>query len=162
ESAGAEVAIVAEQAGLVSLGRFAAALAASPGRLLEAAGYRGKFFPAPYRSGTWIAEAHGTERVEAVTGTDGADRFTLACDPAAAGYGLVPNTELARLLDCEIERGAVVVDGLQRTTAVGVFAAGEPCGVAGLETAIAEGEIAGLAATGSFEPASPEGRRLSH
>ena len=161
EAAGAEVALVAEQAGFAALGRFAAALARSPARLLDAARYRGAFFPAPYRSGTWVAEAHGRDRVEAVTVTDGADRFRLDCDLAAVGYGLVPNTELARLLQCEIERGRVVVDELQRTTAVGVFAAGEPCGVAGLETAIAEGEIAGLAATGHFEPCSPEGRRLT-
>ena len=163
EKAGAEVALVAEQAGLLGLARFAAELSLFPGKLLEAARYRGGFFPAPYRTGTWIAQAHGRERVEAVTLTDGRDDFTLDCDLAAVGYGLVPNAELARLLSCETDRGAVVVDALQRTTVPGVFAAGEPCGVAGLDTAIAEGEIAGLAAAGRLdnETGTAEVRRLS-
>ncbi len=161
QGAGAEVAFVAEQAGLGSLARFVAGLALRPGKLLEAARYRGGFFPAPYRTGTWVAQAHGGERVEAVTLTDGANRFTLDCDLAAVGYGLVPNTELARLLGCGLRKGAVAVDGSQQTGERGVFAAGEPCGVAGLETAIAEGEIAGLAAAGRFDPASDEARRLA-
>ena len=161
EKAGAEVALVAEQAGLVGLARFAAELAFFPGRLLEAARYRGGFFPAPYRTGTWIAQAHGRERVEAVTVTDGRDAFTIDCDLAAVGYGLVPNSELARLLDCETDRGAVVTDASQETSVPGVFAAGEPCGVAGLDTAIAEGEIAGLAAAGRLDGETAEVRRLS-
>ena len=52
--------------GSLRLARFAAGLAFFPGKLLEAARYRGGFFPAPYRTGTWIAKAHGRERVEAV------------------------------------------------------------------------------------------------
>ncbi len=161
EGAGAEVALVAEQAGLGALGRFAAGLALQPRKLLEAARYRGGFFPAPYRSGTWVAEAHGRERVEAVTVTDGANRYTLDCDLAAVGYGLVPNTELARLLGCELRKGAVAVDASQQTSVRGLFAAGEPCGVAGLETAIAEGEIAGLSAADRFDAASAAARRLA-
>ena len=162
EKAGAEVALVAEQAGLLGLARFAAELALFPGKLLEAARYRGGFFPAPYRTGTWIAQAHGRERVEAVTLTDGRDDFTIDCDLAAVGYGLVPNAELARLLDCETDRGAVVVGRARRRRASpGVFAAGEPCGVAGLDTAIAEGEIAGLAAAGRLDGGTAEVRRLS-
>jgi len=161
EKAGAEVALVAEQAGLLGLARFAAELSLFPGKLLEAARYRGGFFPAPYRTGTWIAQAHGRERVEAVTLTDGRDDFTLDCDLAAVGYGLVPNAELARLLSCETVRGAVVADTAQETSVPGVFAAGEPCGVAGLDTAIAEGEIAGLAAAGRLDGGTAEVRRLS-
>ena len=161
EKAGAEVALVAEQAGLLGLARFAAELALFPSKLLEAARYRGDFFPAPYCTGTWIAQAHGRERVEAVTLTDGRDDFTIDCDLAAVGYGLVPNAELARLLDCETDRGAVVTGASQETSVSGVFAAGEPCGVAGLDTAIAEGENAGLAAAGRLDGGSAEARRLS-
>ncbi|MET0621230.1 MAG: FAD-dependent oxidoreductase [Thermoanaerobaculia bacterium] len=161
EKAGAEVALVAEQAGLVGLARFAADLTFFPGKLLEAARYRGGFFPAPYRPGTWVAKAHGRERLEAVTLTDGRQDFTIDCDLAAVGYGLVPNAELARLLGCETDRGAVIADASQETTVPGVFAAGEPCGVAGLDTAIAEGEIAGLAAAGRLDGGTAEVRRLS-
>lgn len=145
---GAEVALVAEQAGLAALARFGAALAARPARLLEAARHRAGFFPVPYRTGTWIAEALGRDRLEAVVLTDGRDRFTVACDLAAVGYGLLPNVELARLLGCEVREGAVAADGSQATSVEGVFAAGEPCGVAGLDVALAEGQVAGLAAAG--------------
>ena len=73
----------------------------------------------------------------------------------------MPNAELARLLDCETDRGAVVAGASQETSVPGVFAAGEPCGVAGLDTAIAEGEIAGLAAAGRLDGGTAEVRRLS-
>ena len=161
EKSGAEVALVAEQARAGALLRFAAGLALRPARILEAARYRGGFFPAPYRTGTWLAEAHGVERVEAVTLTDGVDSYRLDCDLVAAGYGLRPNTELARVLGCEMADGAVSVDEIQRASVLGVFAAGEPCGIGGLETALAEGQIAGLAAAGHFDPATPLGRSLS-
>ena len=42
----------------------------------------------------------------------------------------------------------------------GVFAAGEVCGVAGVDAALAEGTIAGLAAVGAWDAASLEGHRL--
>jgi NADPH-dependent 2,4-dienoyl-CoA reductase/sulfur reductase-like enzyme len=161
EKAGAEVALVAEQASVRSLLRFAAGLALHPGRLLEAAQYRGGFFPAPYRLGTWLAEARGRERVESVTLTDGTDHHRIECDLVAAGYGLRPNVELARVLGCETRNGAVAVDASQRTSVRGVFAAGEPCGIGGLETALAEGEIAGLAAAGGFDADSRNGRALA-
>jgi len=155
--AGARVAVVAEQAGLRAVARFAAGLAAAPGRLVEAARYRSAFSGAPYRTGTWVAEARGDGRVESVVLSGRSRRTEIACDLAAIGYGLVPNTELARLLGCAVRRGAVAVDGRQRTSVAGVFCAGEPCGVAGADVAVAEGEIAGLAAAGASGDA--EGRR---
>ncbi len=160
EGAGAEVALVAEQAGFGALGRFLVGLARRPDKLVEAAGYRSRFFPAPYRSGTWIAEAHGKDSVEAVTVTDGSSSYRIDCDLAAVGYGLVPNTELARLLGAALRAGVVEVDAAQETSIPGVFAAGEPCGVAGLETAIAEGELAGLSAADRLDAESAEARRL--
>ena len=159
-AAGAEVALVAEQAGTGSLLRFGAALLEEPRKIAEAARHRAGFFPAPYRSGTWIAEAGGHERVEQVVLTDGRDRFRIDCDLAAVGYGLVPNVELARLVGCALRRGSVVVDAAQASSLEGVFAAGEPCGVAGLEVALAEGQIAGLSAARAASSAG-ERRRLS-
>ena len=61
----------------------------------------------------------------------------------------MPNLELYRLLGCGVERGAVVVDDRQETTVRGVFGAGEPTSVGGVDLALAEGEIAGLAASGA-------------
>jgi NADPH-dependent 2,4-dienoyl-CoA reductase/sulfur reductase-like enzyme len=158
--AGANVAVVAEQALRGSLLRFAGGLVRFPGKLVEAARYRAGFFAAAYRAGTWVAEARGGGRLESVALTDGVDRFEIRCDIAAIGYGLVPNTELPRLLGCEIRGGTVVVDSRQQTSVPGVFCAGEPCGVAGLDVAVAEGELAGLAAAGHAAP-SAEARRLS-
>ncbi len=158
---GAEVALVAEQAGAAALLQFTAALLAEPGKLRDAAKYRAAFYPAPYRSGSWISEALGEERLEAVVLTDGRDSARVNCDLAAVGYGLVPNVELARLLGCRTQGGAVVVEARQETSVPGVFCAGEPCGIAGLETARAEGEIAGLAASVGLASDTTDGRRLA-
>jgi NADPH-dependent 2,4-dienoyl-CoA reductase/sulfur reductase-like enzyme len=158
--AGAQVVLVAEQASFGALLEFGASLWRSPGKLAEAARYRAGFSRARYLAGTWIAEALGGERVEAVVVHAGARRFTVACDLAAVGYGLVPNTELARLSGCEIRDGAVAVGETQESSVPGLFCAGEPCGIAGVEAAIAEGQIAGLGAAGRFERSGAEGRRL--
>jgi len=153
-SKGVDVALVAEQAGMAALARFTAALSGFPGKLLEAARYRSAFFDTPYRTGVWVAEARGRGRLESVVLTDGAARFEVACDLAAVGYGLVPNTELARLLGCATRGGAIAVDERQQTSVPGVHCAGEPCGVAGVEVAIAEGQIAGLAAAARLDDAA--------
>ena len=154
--AGAEVALVAEQAPLGALARFGAALAGTPGRLLEAARYRAAFSETPFRTGAWVAEARGRDRLESVVVEDGGGRYEIACDLAAVAHGLVPNTELARLLGCAVESGAVAVDARQQSTVSGVFAAGEACGVAGIDVAVAEGEIAGLSAAALGGAVTPE------
>ncbi len=146
--AGARVALVAEQARGRALAGYAASLWRFPGKLREAARYRSAFARSPYRAGWWIARALGSVRLEAVVATDGRRSKEIACDLLAVGYGLVPNTELARLLGCAMRNGAVVVDSGQQTSVPDVSCAGEPCGVAGVEVALAEGEIAGLAASG--------------
>ncbi len=159
--AGATVEFVAEQASLASLVRFGAALALDPRRIFEAAAYRRAFSGSPYRTGTWIVEAGGRERLESVVLTDGRGRFRVDCDLAAVGFGLVPNVELARLLGCEIRGGAVVAGDRQATSVEDVFVAGEPCGVAGIEVAIAEGERAGITAAARGALPAREARRLA-
>jgi NADPH-dependent 2,4-dienoyl-CoA reductase/sulfur reductase-like enzyme len=57
----------------------------------------------------------------------------------------VPNTEIASLLGCKFRGNFVQVDKAQRTSRPNVFCAGEPTGIAGLEAALLQGEIAGLA-----------------
>ena len=146
---------------MASVARFAAALSGFPRKLLEAARYRSAFFDTPYRTGIWVAEARGNGRLESVVLTDGAARFEVACDLAAIGYGLVPNTELARLLGCATRGDAVAVDERQQTSVPGVCCAGEPCGVAGVDVALAEGQIAGLAAAGVLEDAADRGALAS-
>jgi NADPH-dependent 2,4-dienoyl-CoA reductase/sulfur reductase-like enzyme len=65
----------------------------------------------------------------------------------------VPNLELAELLGCNLERGAVTVDEFQQTTVANVYAAGEATGIGGLELSLIEGEIAGLSVAGKRDEA---------
>jgi len=148
--AGARVALVAEQASWRAVARFSSSLIRSPGKLADAARYRLAFAGTRYATGTWITEALGDGRVTSVECNDGR---RIECDLVAVAFGLVPNTELAELLGCETGPAGVIVDHMQRTSVSGVLAAGEPCGIAGVDVALAEGSIAGLAAaaTGDFE-----------
>jgi NADPH-dependent 2,4-dienoyl-CoA reductase/sulfur reductase-like enzyme len=147
-SAGARLLLVAEQAPPARVARFAAGLWRDPGRLAQAAAYRAATRRAPYRAGRWVTAARGDGRVEEVEVTDGVTTQTVACDLLCTGFGLVPNLELARLLGCAVERGAVRVDDRQRTSVEGIWCAGEGTGVAGVEAALAEGWIAGSVASG--------------
>ena len=160
---GAEVVWVAEQAPAAALRRFAGGLWRRPGKLLAAARLRAGCRGAPYRAGAWVVEAAGEGRVEEVVWTDGARLHRERCDTLCCAYGLVPNLELPRLLGCRIEPsmggGFVAVDETQETSVPGIYCAGEPTGIAGVEAAVAEGEIAGLAATGSAVPAALRRRR---
>ena len=73
-------------------------------------------------------------------------------DLLLVGFGFVPSTELAVLAGCRHEYqhdwgGWVPVrDGLMRTSAANVFAAGDGTGVAGSLVAIEEGRVAGITA----------------
>jgi NADPH-dependent 2,4-dienoyl-CoA reductase/sulfur reductase-like enzyme len=161
--AGARVVCVAEQAPFARVARFAAALLVHPGKIAEALSYRLVLFGSAYRLGTWVRAVHGSDRVRGVTLTDGRRSWDVGCDVLACGFGLLPNLELPRLLDCRIEKGAVTVDAEQRSTVPSVFAAGEACGVGGADLALVEGEIAGLAAAGRPEKAvrlAPRRKRL--
>jgi NADPH-dependent 2,4-dienoyl-CoA reductase/sulfur reductase-like enzyme len=100
-----------------------------------------------------VVRADGRERVEFATLTDGRREWTERCDLLCCSYGLVPATELARLIGCEISGEAVRVDPFQRTSISGVLAAGEVTGIAGDESALAEGEVAGLVAAGRLDEA---------
>jgi hypothetical protein len=86
--------------------------------------------------------------VESVTLTDGRRQWSEACDWLACGFHLVPNLELPRLLGCRVAGGYVAVDGLQQSSVAGVACVGELTGIGGLDKALIEGRIAGLAAVG--------------
>lgn len=150
--AGAKVALVAEQADSRSLLGFAGALARYPERIIEGLRLRLAFAAAPYRTGHWVKAAGGEGRVERAHVTNGRRKLEVSCDLLCVGYGLVPNLELPRLLGCRVEPHPprVSVTDIQETTLPGVYAAGEVCGIAGAKAAVAEGEIAGLAAAGAL------------
>ena len=149
---GAKLALVAEQASPASVRRFAMSLWRKPATLVQAAVLRSAFFKTSYATGTWIESARGDGSVREVTITNGSTTRTLACDVLCVAFGLVPNVEIARLLGCEVEHGMVTVDATQATSVSGVYCAGEPTGIGGVDAAIVEGEIAGLAAAGQSVP----------
>ena len=169
---GARLITVAEQAPGSAVRSFAAGLWRTPSKWLQAAALRRHFLGTRYRTGVWIAAAAGggetnDGKVVEVTLTDGTRTWNSPCDLLAASYGLVPNLELARLLGCDLDgsdpTGRVVhVDNEQRASVDGVLCAGEVCGIGGVDSAIAEGQIAGLvAAEQPIDPALLRQRRTA-
>jgi len=146
---GAKVELVAEQAGFASVARFASGLWRTPTRLAQAVAYRSAFWRTRYVTGAWIAAANGEGTIRSLTLTNGARRWTVDCDVLCTAFGLAPNTELASLVGCEIQDGVVLVDDQQMTSIPGAFCAGEPTGIGGVDLALVEGELAGLAASGT-------------
>lgn len=156
---GAAVQLVAEQAPLGDVARFAIGLARTPATLVQAMRYRAGFLRTPYRLGTWVTAARGDGRVEEADVTNGTRRETIACDLLCAAFGLLPNTEVARLLGCALMDGAVCVDDEQATSRAGVYCAGEPTGIGGVNLSLIEGEIAGLCSAGRVQDARAMYRR---
>ncbi|MGX1792686.1 FAD-dependent oxidoreductase [Microbacterium sp. NPDC055312] len=111
----------------------------------------------PYRFGSAVTRIHGTAGVEAVTvqridadwhPIAGTERI-IECDSVALGHGFTPRLEAAIQFGCEIGSDRFVqVGDDQGTSVAGVYAAGEITGIGGADAALAEGEIAGLAAAG--------------
>jgi len=148
---GAIVPTVLEQASVAQLAPFTASLWAHPAKLMQGASFRRKLWKSSYRTGCWVVEAMAGsdgQSLASVRITDGSRTWTEPCDLLACGYHLVPNTEIAALLGCAFRGNFVQVDETQRTSLPNVFCAGEPCGIAGLEAALVQGEIAGLACAG--------------
>ncbi|WP_422927777.1 FAD-dependent oxidoreductase [Singulisphaera sp. PoT] len=143
---GAKVRVIAEQASFGSVVGFGLGLVGSPSKLVQALGLKRTLAGIPQRLGCWPVEARGEGRLASVTLTDGKTTWDEPCDYLGCGFGLVPNTELPRLLGCEVGRGVVTVDDWQRTTVEGIYCAGESTGIGGVEKSLLEGEIAGLAA----------------
>ena len=147
---GAMVLAICEQARRGSLFRFGGALLLETPKLAQAFSLKRQLAGVQFLTGCWPIEAQGEETLQAVVLSRGE---RIACDYLACGFHLVPNTELAQLLGCQIRDGYVQVDQFQETSLSGVFCAGEPTGIGGLELSLIEGQIAGLAAAGRREQA---------
>jgi NADPH-dependent 2,4-dienoyl-CoA reductase/sulfur reductase-like enzyme len=148
---GAVVPHVLEQAPWTELLPFTGSLATNPAKIMQAARYRAGLWKTAYSTGCWVVEAIAAPdgmKLEAVRITNGKRAWTEPCDLLACGYHLVPNTEIAELLGCNFRGRFVKVDDAQRTSLSNVFCVGEPTGIAGLEAALVQGEIAGLACAG--------------
>ena len=147
---GAKIVALTEQASFSALTAFSMTLLSHPAKLAQGAKYRATLGGVRYRTGCWPIAAEGTEHVTGIRLTDGKRTWTEPCDLIACGFHLVANTEVAQLLGCKLIGDNVAVDDYQRTSVTGVFCAGEPTGIAGLDAALLQGEIAGLTAAGQI------------
>lgn len=144
---GARVVGIFEQTTRSALFGFVLGLCGHPEKVWQALRLRLGLLGVPYRLGTWPVRAEGSEQIKSVTLTNGRRTWTQPCDLLACGFGLVPNVELALGLDCALQDGFVRVDGWQATSQPNIFCAGEPTGIAGADSAIVQGQIAGYAAS---------------
>ncbi|HET9106155.1 MAG TPA: FAD-dependent oxidoreductase [Steroidobacteraceae bacterium] len=157
-SHGARVLGIFEQASAQAVSAFARRLWRWPARAAQAARLRLALHGVDYHFAHVVSAAYGEDAVRSVAIEDHAGRQQrIDCDLLAVGYGLVPNVELAALLGCALEPlGAhqrVRVDALQRTTVANIYAAGEVCGIGGLQAARLEGAIAAHTALGDLRSA---------
>ena len=152
----ANVLLVAEQASRSRLAKFGLSLLTETAKRRQAIDLKRRLKDIRYLTGCWPTAAHGDEKLASVTLLRGTKQWQIECDYLACGFHLVPNLELAELLGCDIEHGAVRVDEFQQTSVPHVYAAGETTGIGGLELSLVEGEIAGLAVAGKRD----EARRL--
>ncbi|MFJ5234043.1 NAD(P)/FAD-dependent oxidoreductase [Kitasatospora sp. NPDC088391] len=167
-AAGAKVPAIVEATSYLGYARGLPVLAGNPAKLAEGASHGSRLLRHGVRlrrSGA-VIEAHGTDRVTAVTvarldarwkPVPGTER-RIACDALAIGHGLVPQLELAVELGAATVTGpdgaaALAVDAQQRTSVPGLWAAGETCGVGGADLALAEGVLAAHSVAGAPAPA---------
>ncbi len=147
--AGGEVVAIAEHCGARALASFGARLALShQAKFAQALRLFSGLRRIPYLRGAIVRGASGTGKLESVLIESKGRRVDYECDFLACGFGLVPGLESAALFGCAVADGRVVVDRSQRTSMDGVWAAGESTGIGGVDKALAEGRIAGLAAVG--------------
>jgi len=161
---GARLVGLVDEAPLSAQARFGAALLAHPAKALQALRLGASLAGVRWMPGWRVAAAEGDGRVQQVRLTRGGHARTLACDALAAGWGLVPQTELGQALDCALADDAIVVDATQRTSTPHVFAAGECTGIAGALAAQLQGEAAGRAVAADLAGAaapSVNARRLA-
>ncbi|MFJ2768672.1 NAD(P)/FAD-dependent oxidoreductase [Streptomyces sp. NPDC087300] len=161
-AAGAHVPEIVEASSYLGYAAHPGVLAANPGKLAEAALHGTAFLRdrVRLRTRSAVIEAHGTDRVEAVTvarldrdwrPVPGTAR-RIRCDALAVGHGLIPRIETATALGCATRRTAdgthaLALSPLQETSLRGMWAAGETGGIGGAQLAITEGALAALAIT---------------
>ncbi|MEU1456184.1 NAD(P)/FAD-dependent oxidoreductase [Streptomyces avermitilis] len=164
-AAGVEVAALVEAADPKTLVRHARALAV---KLPEGARYAARLLRhrIEFLGRHTVVEAHGGERLTAVivaaldaggrvrTGTE----RRIPCDTLAVGHGMLPHTDLAETLGCRLDGLNVSVDEEQRTSAPGVWAAGESTGIGGAALSLAEGHIAGRSIAARLAGREPDPR----
>ncbi|MBB4845537.1 NADPH-dependent 2,4-dienoyl-CoA reductase/sulfur reductase-like enzyme [Paucibacter oligotrophus] len=158
-AAGAQVLQIIEQAPRSALLGFGLRLGSQ--HWAQAAGLAWRLRGTPYKTGCWVSQALGEHKLEAVQISDGQASWTLDCEALGLGFGLQPNTELAALLACTIEDGAIKVDARQQSSRAGIYAAGECTGVGGVGKALLEGQLAARQMLGQDGRTSTRALRLA-
>ncbi|MEV0198075.1 FAD/NAD(P)-binding oxidoreductase [Nonomuraea sp. NPDC050691] len=168
--AGASVEAVAEANGTLGWLRDPVGAASVPGKAVEAAQYAALMarHRIPYRTRTVVSRILGQDRVEAVQltrvdrdGRPAGPVKEIAADLVALGWGFTPSLELALMLGADTRKDVdgslvVAVDGFQRSSADGVYVAGEATGVGGAVLATQEGRLSALALARSLgRPVAP-------
>jgi NADP-dependent aldehyde dehydrogenase len=160
---GAKVVAVCEANRIGRWAKQPLALARTPAKLAEAASYGWSLARAriPYLTGTVVmrieADSSGNQVGTVKLGrlrSDGGVQprpKRLEVDLVALGWGFTPALELVSASGAEtrvdVDRSLVaVVDDRQQSTVAGLYIAGEATGVGGAQLALAEGELAGIAA----------------
>lgn len=150
---GADVVRICEQAPFASLAKFGLRVLCFPQKAGEALVLRRKSRRGKYLTGSWVVAAMGKHGLEAVRISHHGQIREIACDYLGCGFHLVPNTELAQMRKCRLREGFVETDEFQETSQPGIYCAGEPTGIGGMELAAIEGQIAGYAASNCAEAA---------
>jgi NADPH-dependent 2,4-dienoyl-CoA reductase/sulfur reductase-like enzyme len=148
---GAEIAMICEQASIWSLARFGFSLFKHRGKIAQGRSLRKYLTGVPFVTSSWPVAAEGDGVLKSVSISREGKIEKIDCDFLACGFHLVPNIELAALLGCRLQQGFVEVDTLQQTSVAGIFCAGEPAGIGGVDLSLIEGQIAGHAAAGQEE-----------
>jgi NADPH-dependent 2,4-dienoyl-CoA reductase/sulfur reductase-like enzyme len=152
---GAIVTHIFEQAKLPQLAHFALSLLATPSKIVQAWALRKNLSQVKYHSNSFVIAAIGEQQLKKVRVHINGQEQTLDCDYLACGFGLIPNSELAASINCALDEtdgnAKVAVDQWQQSSVAHVFSAGENTGIGGVDLALAEGSIAGWAATGHMD-----------
>ncbi|MCA8143519.1 NAD(P)/FAD-dependent oxidoreductase [Burkholderia multivorans] len=148
--------------------RLASALAmslwAAPKLLRTALSYRRRIARAGawFRTGRMVAQASGVDAIEkvAIAPIDENGRPRRAqqawfdVDTLVIGYGIVPSTDIARMLGCRtafdqsLNGNAPLRSATLETSVPNVYAIGDGAGIGGVEVALLEGRIAANAILG--------------
>ncbi len=152
---GAKVTHILEQATLSALSQFAFGLLRTPSKIQQAVVLGWRLKNSRYLSNSFVVAAKGQSKVVTVRASINGEIQDLECDFLACGYGLMPNLEVAAALGCAFENSddmpRVIVDHWQRSNLENVYCAGETTGIGGVDLALAEGYIAGYAASNQQE-----------